>query len=534
MLRSVTDNIGDSFIITTEDGRVIVIDGGHKNETDHFLDCLKSITGKKKPHIDAWFLSHAHEDHCEVFFEIVEKRSGELSFDTVYANFPDEAFYEGYDEWGVQNVKNFNRLLPRYADKAQRLSEGQILNIGKAKFTVLYVMNPAWKECNEASTIMRMDLGGTSVMFTGDAETKAGNYVVEKYGKTGILKCDYCKMSHHGQSGVDRNFYEAVSPEVCFWPTPAWVYNNTNGNLRTFETREWVKELGVKKEYKSFEGSVTIAMKPRIVLTTDAFESGYPAELAIERFAKAGFDGLDMGLDYQVDEGSPFLGDSYLDWAKMLRKKADELGIAYTHAHAPYEADSFDLAVRSIEVSAVLGANYLVIHPIAHNENGKAIRSRHKFLKINLEAYKKLISKAEECGVTIVAENLLWGAASKPKVIAEVVRRMNSGRFGWCFDTGHSFCTGRKFSELRDCAAAPLSLHIHDNDGNADQHLLPGKGKINWDEFISILGETGYIGDCVMESHSECLNSPDEERDKKLAEIVEKAREIKKKMEKLR
>ncbi len=28
-----------------------------------------------------------------------------------------------------------------------------------------------------------------------------------------------------------------------------WVYENTNGNLKTFETREWVRELGVKQEY---------------------------------------------------------------------------------------------------------------------------------------------------------------------------------------------------------------------------------------------------------------------------------------------
>lgn len=31
MLESVKNDIGDSFIITTEDGRVIVIDGVHKN-----------------------------------------------------------------------------------------------------------------------------------------------------------------------------------------------------------------------------------------------------------------------------------------------------------------------------------------------------------------------------------------------------------------------------------------------------------------------------------------------------------------------
>ena len=130
----------------------------------------------------------------------------------------------------------------------------------QAKFTVFYTFNPEWKSVNDASTVMRMDLGGKSVMFTGDAATKPGNYVVGKYGDGGLLHCDYCKMSHHGQGGVGRNFYEAVSPKVCLWPTPSWVYASARPNLRTYETREWVAGLGVEKEYRSFEGNAVIKL----------------------------------------------------------------------------------------------------------------------------------------------------------------------------------------------------------------------------------------------------------------------------------
>ena len=55
ILRSVTDTNGDSFIITTEDGKIIGINGGHKTETDYFEEYLKAVTGTGKPHIDAWF-----------------------------------------------------------------------------------------------------------------------------------------------------------------------------------------------------------------------------------------------------------------------------------------------------------------------------------------------------------------------------------------------------------------------------------------------------------------------------------------------
>ena len=260
MLKSVTDTICDSFIITTDDGRVIVIDGGHKTETDHFVEYLKKVTNEERPHIDAWFLSHAHDDHCEVFLEIAENRSDEVEFDRVYANFPDASFYEGYDEWAVKIISDFSRLLPAFKDKLRELREGDVFSVGSAKFTVFYTFNPEWKNCNEGSTIMRMDLGGASVMFTGDAAVNAGNYVVEKYADSGILKCDICKMAHHGQDGVDKNFYEAVSPEICLWPTPSWVWDNRNGNLKTLEVRAWIKELGVKENHISKDGSYVLTL----------------------------------------------------------------------------------------------------------------------------------------------------------------------------------------------------------------------------------------------------------------------------------
>ena len=530
MLRSVTDTIGDSFIITTEDGKVIVIDGGHRTETPYFVEYLKQATGMERPHIDAWFLSHPHDDHCEVFLEVVEHYADVVSFDKVYANFPEASFYDGYDEWAVTVISEFNRLKPAFADKAAELAEGDVFHVGAAKFTVFYTFNPAWRNCNEGSTIMRMDLGGTSVIFNGDAAENAGNYVVEKYGDTGLLDCDYCKMAHHGQDGVGRNFYAAVSPEVCLWPTPTWVYNNTNGNLKTFETREWVKELEVRKEYKSFEGSQVIPMIPRIVTTTDVFEDGYPAEKAADRLAALGYEGIDMGFDYWTFDGSPFLADDYLTWAQSLKDHADELGVPYTHAHAPGEADNYDYAVRSIRAAAVLGARYLVVHPVFRNDDGSTINTKVRFLSVNAAAIRKLLPVAQECGVVLLSENILWGASADPRIIADLVKRVDSPWFGWCFDVGHAHCCGYEPDILRKCSAVPLSLHIQDNDGSGDGHLIPGDGTIDWDLFLAVLKEIGYLGDCVMEAHHQSLEAPDAERDAILARLMETAKTMRSRM----
>ncbi len=530
MLQSVEDTICDSFIITTEDGKVIAIDGGHTAETDYFIEYLKAVTGQRKPHIDAWFLSHPHNDHVQVFNEVAENRTRQVTFDKVMLNYVPYELYEsrGQQE-GMEMVSAFNRISKAFPEKVQILNTGDIFNIGEAKITVLYTADPSFIDVNEHSVIFRMDLGGTSILFTGDAQVNAGNKTIEQWGSSGLLDCDICKMAHHGQDGVDKNFYEAVSPEICLWPTPTWVYENTNGNLKTLEVRAWMEELGVKKHYKAFEGSAVIGMIPRIVTTTDVFEEGYPAEQAIDRLARLGYEGIDMGFDYWVFEGSPFLSDNYLDWAKSLKARAEEKGIVYTHAHAPGNAGS-EYVGRSIEAAAAIGARYLVVHPIHEDKNGKIIDSKLRFLDVNAKAIKKWLPLAKERGVVLVSENILWGASKDPRIIAQLVKKVNSPWFGWCYDTGHAYFSGYQPSVLEDCCVVPLSLHIQDGDGTGDQHLIPGDGTIDWDAFIDALHAVGYLGDCVMEAHHQSLVAPDEERDAILTRLLETSQQLRARM----
>ena len=256
MLRSVQDTIGDSFIITTEDGKVIVVDGGFSFETDYFIQYLKAVTGQRRPKIDAWFLSHPHMDHVEVFNEVAENRTKQVTFDKVMLHYVPYALYESRSqEEGMQMVGAFDRISKAFPEKVQILNTGDVFNIGKAKITVLYTADPSFIDVNEHSVIFRMDLGGKSAVFTGDAQVNAGNKALADWESSGLIDCDICKMAHHGQNGVDRNFYEAVSPEICLWPTPSWVWDNVNGNLQTLEVRGWIDELGVKENDVAKDGS---------------------------------------------------------------------------------------------------------------------------------------------------------------------------------------------------------------------------------------------------------------------------------------
>ena len=70
-----------------------------------------------------------------------------------------------------------------------------------------------------------------------------------------------------------------------------------------------------------------------------------------------------------------------------------------------------------------------------------------------------------------------------------------------CVDTGHALLTGtapEKF--LSGMNAATLgALHLHDNDGKDDLHLLPTRGVIAWESVLTPLKKIGYRGDLTLE-----------------------------------
>lgn len=256
-----------SIIITTEGGKVIAIDGGRRENADYMIEYLKEITGQAIPVVDAWFLTHAHNDHLPAFYEIVQNRSSEVVIGTVFYNLPSIQYYtripEEVDEDGAITTKTFFEILPLIADRVCVASGGDVYEIGDAKFEILYSAETDIKVnvCNNASLVFKMTLGGKTVMFTGDCGVEAGLKILERYGDSGILKCDICQMAHHGQEGCSREFYEAVSPTECLWCTPDWLWNNDRGNgfnthfYKTVEVRGWMEEIGVKKNYVTMNGT---------------------------------------------------------------------------------------------------------------------------------------------------------------------------------------------------------------------------------------------------------------------------------------
>lgn len=249
-----------SYVLRTAAGRLIVMDGGCRADADALLALLEKLAGPR-PAVEAWFLTHAHDDHIGALTELLENKRSAFSADRILCNFPSHEWLTSHDAGGhaLQCLPN---LLQAAGSRISRVAAGDRFVIDDMTFQVLRVpdLQITANAVNNSSVVFRLTVEkGWSVLFTGDLGEEAGDTLLKALPPEDI-RSDVVQMAHHGQYGVNKAFYAAVAPRVCLWPTPNWLWENDSGGgknsgpWQTLETRRWVKELGISEHLISKDG----------------------------------------------------------------------------------------------------------------------------------------------------------------------------------------------------------------------------------------------------------------------------------------
>jgi protein FrlC len=91
-----------------------------------------------------------------------------------------------------------------------------------------------------------------------------------------------------------------------------------------------------------------------------------------------------------------------------------------------------------------------------------------------------------------------------------MIEEIGSERLGILLDTGHAHVNGEDLAEaVRKLAGVPLHIHIDDNHGDSDAHLIPGEGSIDFKPFVQALGEIDYQGFLSAELGFQYTTDPD-------------------------
>lgn len=251
-----------SYVIITEQGNCVIVDGGRPEDIPLLREKVK---GRK---IKAWFLTHPHFDHISAFNQLVKDGDADFDFEKVYYNFPDINTFvskDGCEDW--ESLQNFNAILPKIQDKAQVVRTGDEIQIDELKVEILYHYEESHffvkPNLNDTSIVFRVTTPRSSVLFLGDLGPEGGDILVEQGEEK--LRAEYCQMSHHGHGCVGPDVYMHIQPRVCIWNAPAWLWEE-DGGLQDYRcygtkrTRFWMEKIGVKEHIVTANGTAEIEL----------------------------------------------------------------------------------------------------------------------------------------------------------------------------------------------------------------------------------------------------------------------------------
>ena len=260
-----------------------------------------------------------------------------------------------------------------------------------------------------------------------------------------------------------------------------------------------------------------------------------PMEEALIFFADMGFEAVDINFSAVIRKGEldhePVLdGDCWRERIRGIKARADDLGLVISHSHAPFQfryddkenpeyAFCSDMMFRSIEATSILGAKYIVVHPLVSADKKKTlVKESIEELAVHAEFGRKL-------GVKLAVENM---TSTSVEEILEIAGGVSQAV---CLDTGHGNIHGmdlyQAVLELNDRLKV---LHLHDNFGklgegvHCDKHLPPYFGTIDWELFVKGLTETGYQGTFNYEVNVSRI--PEEAREEMARYLVSVARTL--------
>jgi len=238
----------------------------------------------------------------------------------------------------------------------------------------------------------------------------------------------------------------------------------------------------------------------------------YPLEERYKIMRAHGYESTDFGMS--DTESAPYtLSDGEAaDMLQAHRRAAEEAGIEISQVHGPWRwppqdgtnedrAERMEKMKRCLHYTALLGCRYMVVHPIMpFHINDIGTGKEGETWQINLDYYRELLTVARAENVIIALENMPMPQFSigSPEQILQFVTEINDPYMKVCLDTGHvSVYDKRQPSEAVYVLGDWIKvLHIHDNGGRGDEHLLPyaRTGVIDWPAFGRALRDVGYAG----------------------------------------
>lgn len=237
-------------------------------------------------------------------------------------------------------------------------------------------------------------------------------------------------------------------------------------------------------------------------------------EQVISAFSGTGFRYLDYDFGHVLHrENHWFMTDVWEREILKIKQTAEEAGIAFVQAHAPscvLRGDGLEMGIlattRAIEACGILGIRNMVIHSGFFKEL-KYPQDQEQYFQENEPFFKALIPAMEKNQVHVLFENTTFNHCVEgcyfpilARDLNAFVEFMNHPLFGAAWDVGHAHIDGIDHEkEILELGQNLKAIHVHDNQGFRDEHLIPFMGNVDFDSLMRGLTKSGYRGYFTLE-----------------------------------
>lgn len=225
---------GDAILITSKSGNMLIDSGDLSSESQNSLKSY--LSAAKVTSFEYVVFTHTDADHIG---------SGDYIIENYFVKnviMPDYTATTKVYERLITAIRDRNvNLILVGEDEDDCVQAGYSFRLGSILNTII-APTKDFSDPNEMSVVLKTTYGETSFMFTGDAEKKSEEAILNVWEKND-LKCDVLKVGHHGAStSTTKAFLDAVAPSIA-------VISCGEGNdygHPTAETLEKLEAAGVQ------------------------------------------------------------------------------------------------------------------------------------------------------------------------------------------------------------------------------------------------------------------------------------------------
>jgi protein FrlC len=229
----------------------------------------------------------------------------------------------------------------------------------------------------------------------------------------------------------------------------------------------------------------------------------YPLQEAIRRLHKFGYQGIEVwggrphayrrDLDDELDEilalldrfgmGVPNFVPAQFRYPTILCSSNE----AIRRDSVRYIQDGIDTALR-------LGSPYVSLCP-GMTLYGEDLEQGWNQLR---RSFTELLDYTEGTDLALLIEPAHEAETTLILTVEDglrMIEEIGSERLGILLDTGHANVNGEDLAQVvHSLRNVPLHIHIDDNFGDSDAHLIPGEGNIDFAPLVRALEDVGYQG----------------------------------------